>query len=516
MAAKKPKCAAGGWFYDMIAALGEVAGSTERTLISPQLDFNRPTLFYDVAIYGGGAAGISLARALSGRGLRIGLFEAGGAEPSLLDPDHPYQGRNLGLPYSIAGSRLRYLGGTTNHWGGWCRPLDPLDFAERAYIPLSGWPISRPDLDPYYEAALELCEVNAAGLGLDAFEHDFGYDGFVHRYVPEMRVRNFLFSAPTRFGIRYRQDLEDADDIECFLDAALVRLLPAAGAIDKSVVKASNGASAEVAADCHVLAMGAIENARLLLHSEVANGSDFVGRCFSDHLGFTIGTALLDFSNRYFTHPVWEGDHRLRVLPHLGLSEDLLRERKLCNLGMVIHRRGQLSLDPLGMGVKGQLDRFAGGYKHEFRVLVRVENTPNPESRVTLTDELDAYGVPRVALNWQVNAFDYRCVDQLSELLAPLLARADGRLKIVRRTTEDGARRLGTYQAHHLGTTRMSADPELGVVDANLRCHDVSNLFVLGSSVFPTFGFANPTLTIGALSLRLAEHLAQTAGKANG
>ena len=483
-------------------------------MIFAEAELNRPAPFYDVAIYGGGPAGISLARALSGRGLRVGLFEAGGLEPSPLAPEHPYQGQSSGLPYSVAGTRLRYLGGTTNHWGGWCRPLDAYDFAEREHIALSGWPISRPDLDPYYEAALDLCEVPTADLGLDAFDHDFGYDGFLHRAIPEMRVKNFLFSAPTRFGIRYRQDLQDADDLECFLDASLVRLLPTAGAIDKSEVMTSTGASVEVAAGCHVLAMGAIENARVLLHSKVANGSDFVGRCFSDHLGFTIGTALLDFSNRYFTHSVREGEHRLRVLPHLSLSEGLLRERELCNLGLVIHRRGQLSLDALGMGVKGQLDRSSGGYKHEFRVLVRVENTPNPESRITLTDELDPNGVPRVALNWQPNAFDYDCVDRLGALLPPLLANAEGRLRI--RRVEEGARRSGSYQAHHLGTTRMSADPRLGVVDANLQCHEVSNLFVLGSSVFPTFGFANPTLTIVALSLRLAEHLAKASGKANG
>ena len=481
-------------------------------LVEPEV--NRPAPFYDVAIYGGGAAGISLARALLGRGLRVGLFEAGGLEPSPLAPDHPYHGQSLGLPYAVAGTRLRYLGGTTNHWGGWCRPLDPCDFAEREHVPLSGWPISRPDLEPYYEAALDVCEVSTAHLGMDAFDHDFGYDGFLHRAIPEMRVKNFLFSTPTRFGIRYRQDLQDAEDLECFLNATLVRLQPTGGAIDKSVIKTSSGKSVEVAADCHVLAMGAIENARALLNSKVANGSDFVGRCFSDHLGFTIGTALLDFSNRYFTHSVREGEHQLRVLPHLSLSEDLLREHRLCNLGLVINRRGQLSLDALGLGVKGQFDRFSGGYKHEFRMLVRVENTPNPESRVTLVDELDPNGVPRVALDWKPNAFDYDCVDRLAELLPPLLASAEGRLRV--RRIEDGARRSGSYQAHHLGTTRMSADPSFGVVNANLQAHEVSNLFVLGSSVFPTFGFANPTLTIVALSLRLAEHLAGMSGKVNG
>ena len=94
----------------------------------------------------------------------------------------------------------------------------------REHIPLSGWPISREDLDPYFESALEVCEVPTGGLGLRAFEHDFGYEGFLHHLVPSLEVKNFLFSPPTRFGTRYREDLGNAADVECFLDATLVRL----------------------------------------------------------------------------------------------------------------------------------------------------------------------------------------------------------------------------------------------------------------------------------------------------
>ena len=481
-------------------------------LISPQTEFNRRELSYDIAIYGAGPAGIALALALSPTGLRIGLFEAGGLDPSPIGSDHPYHGRNYGLPYSVAGTRLRYLGGTSNHWGGWCRPLDAYDFAERDYIPLSGWPISRGELDPYYQGALDMCEVATADLGMQAFDYDFGYEGFLHRSVTEMRVKNFLFSAPTRFGVRYRQQLQDEENIECFLDASLVSLLSAGGAIDKSLVMASSGSTVSVSADCHILAMGAIENARALLHSRVANGSDFVGRCFADHLGFTIGKALLDFDNRYFMHTVREGAHLLKVLPHLSFSEDLLADWELPNFGVVLDRRQRLSLDELGIGVKGSVDRLTSSYKHEFRVLIRLESAPNPESRVTLTNESDRYGVPRIALNWKVSEFDLGCMDKFGSLLAPFVGRNGGRVKIEARKPKDGSGAMGSYQAHHLGTTRMSADPESGVVDSNLRCHDLSNLWIAGSSVFPAFGFANPTLTIVALSLRLAEHLGRAYG----
>ena len=465
-------------------------------------------LSFDVAIYGTGPSGITLALALAGTGLRIGLFEAGGPNPPVLDREHPYQGSNRGLPYDLAGTRLRYLGGTSNHWGGWCRPLDPYDFSARVHIPLSGWPISRDELNPHLEAALDVCEVPTGGLGLQAFDHDFGYDGFLHRAVPEFQVKNFLFSTPTRFGTRYLQDLRQADDIDCYLNSSLVRLAASGDAVDTALVMGPDRSETLVRARCHVLAMGAIENARMLLHSNVANQSGFVGRCFADHLGRTIGIALLDFSNRYLLHHVRAGDQYIRALPHLSLAEDAMRDGEFANFGVIIDHKGtkKLPLGDDGKQVQRQLGRLNRRHAHRFRMLVRMENTPNPDSRITLTNDRDAYGVPRVALNWQVNPFDLECVGRLCRLLAQRIGGAGGRVRIDY-SLEKGNRRPGTYQAHHLGTTRMSADPENGVVDRNLRCHEVANLYVAGSSVFPTFGFANPTLTIVGLSLRLAQHL---------
>ena len=473
---------------------------------------DRRELSYDVAVYGAGPAGISLTRALSGTGLRIGLFEAGGLEPPPLGPDHPYRGQNKGLPYDVAATRLRYLGGTSNHWGGWCRPLDPFDFSVREHIPLSGWPISRDDLDPYFESALEVCEVETGGLGLPAFERDFDYEGFVHRLVPSLEVKNFLFSPPTRFGSRYREDLSNADDVECFLDATLVRLVGPGDEIDKASVLSSTGGRAHVSAGCHVLAMGAVENARMLLHSGIANRTGFVGRCFSDHLGHTVGIALLDFDNRYLLHHARHGVGHLRVLPHLSLSDDAMREHRLANFGIVLDARGRTSLDQHGRAVKSQLDRWRPRSTRALRLLVRMENTPNPGSRITLADDTDAYGVPRVVLDWRVNPFDLEYLERLCGVLGQEIGRAGGRVRIDYSLAR-ARTRPGSYQAHHMGTTRMSAHPEEGVVNANLRCHDVSNLYVAGSSVFPTFGFANPTLTIVALSLRLARHLRHGMGR---
>ena len=452
---------------------------------------------------------------MSATGLRVGLFEAGGVERPAVGPEHPYVGKSLGLDYDLVSTRLRYFGGSSNHWGGWCRPLDAYDFSPRKHVPLSGWPISREDLAPYYEDALEVCEVATAGLGLAAFEHDFGYEGFLHHAVPELEVKNFLFSPPTRFGKRYWQDLHDAENLDCFLDATLVGLKVSEGGVDKAVVMSSDGTTTQVSAEHHVLAMGAVENARILLHSGAANSSGFVGRCFSDHLGHTVGVALLSFGNRYMLHRARHGGRTLRILPHLSLTEAAMREFRLANFGIVIDRPGSMDLDVQGEGARKQLDGLTGGTSVAFRALVRMENTPNPESRIVLADETDAYGLPRVAVNWQVNDYDFEYIDRLCVLLGRKIGLAGGRLR-VDYSLEKARRRPGSYQAHHMGTTRMSANPEHGVVDADLRCHDVSNLYVAGSSVFPTFGFANPTLTIVALSLRLAQHLSGKEAGAGG
>lgn len=463
---------------------------------------------YQVAIYGAGPAGITLARTLAEAGLRTGLFESGGLRPEPIGPEHPYRGESLGRPYEVAATRLRYFGGTSNHWGGWCRPLDPGDFRDRPHIPLNGWPISHQMLAPYLSAAMDVCEVPAANLGLAAFDHDFGYDNFLHHADPALVAKNFLFSPPTRFGVRYRQDIEEAQNIECFLDATLVRLSGTEGSVQEALVRSSDGSEHRILADRHVLAMGAIENARILLHTGLANRSGLVGRCFGDHLGITLGTALLPFGNLYFKHGLDYGKQRIEVLPHLSLSDEKQAELGLGNFGIILDSPDRRRLDISGLGIKAQLDALTKKNNHSFRILVRLENIPNPESRILLSNASDAYGVPRVAVNWQPHPFVFESVSRLCAYLGPTIGKAGGRAKIEYGGTA-GKASAGSYQAHHLGTTKMSNDPSDGVVNANLRCHDLDNLYVAGSSVFPTFGFANPTLTLVALSLRLGEHLAE-------
>jgi choline dehydrogenase-like flavoprotein len=144
----------------------------------------------------------------------------------------------------------------------------------------------------------------------------------------------------------------------------------------------------------------------------------------------------------------------------------------------------------------GRRGRFAA-----FELFVNLEQAPDPENRVDLAVERDRFGLPRAAIHWRWSAFDQQSLARIHAIVAAELERHGlGRVEVAPGPPDPNAH-------HHLGTTRMHRDPRQGVVDEHGRVHAIANLYVAGSSVFPTGGFANPTLTIVALTVRLAEHL---------
>jgi choline dehydrogenase-like flavoprotein len=144
-------------------------------------------------------------------------------------------------------------------------------------------------------------------------------------------------------------------------------------------------------------------------------------------------------------------------------------------------------------------------------VVTRIDPVPNRDSRVTLSDERDALGMQRIRLDWRLSDQDRHSVARTMELLAAQVGQAGlGRIRITfdEKQQEWPADLAGGW--HHMGTTRMSDDPRLGVVDRQCRVHGTTNLFVAGSSVFPTSGSGTPTMLIVALALRLADHMRST------
>ncbi len=491
----------------------------------------------DLCVIGAGAAGISVARSFAGSSTDVLLLEGGGLQTTersqalyegematiyregtrRADYDRTYVGR----------SRLRFFGGTTNHWNGWCRPLEPIDFEARDWVPNSGWPISRADLDPWYERARAVVEI-------PAFEDDHGYGRKPgKRQVclqdsESITTRLFHWSPPTRFGIKYRADVMEAPNVRVLLEANVLRLDATLDAdhVTGAQVQIEDGPAVRVEAKAFVVACGGIENARLLLLSDgsdpagLGNRRDQVGRYFMEHPHVPqVGQVLVvdNLGTRGLTDLYFRArkDKRAggRTMGVFCTSEALQREERLLNWCVQLRDRKDSKLNRFGKAMvpaqvavrdlgrdSDDAEPYAG------RLFVRGEQTPNPDSRVTLLDEVDRLGLRKTRLDWQLGEADRASIRRSMEVFAAEFGRSGiGRVRI---RMDDEAEWPATRGGdHHIGTTRMASDPGQGVVDADCRVHGVDNLFLAGSSVFATSGFANPTFTITALALRLADHL---------
>ena len=137
-----------------------------------------------------------------------------------------------------------------------------------------------------------------------------------------------------------------------------------------------------------------------------------------------------------------------------------------------------------------------------------IEQSPNLDSRVSLSEETDSFGLQKTKLDWQINEFDKQTIRKAGKAMAIEFARAKlGTVRLADFILDDSQKLRFGHHHHHMGTTRMSDVAQHGVVDNNCKVHDLDNLYIAGSSVFSTGGGCNPTMPIVQLGLRLAEHL---------
>jgi hypothetical protein len=450
----------------------------------------------DVAIAGAGPAGIVLALELARRGRQVLLVEGGGLDgPG--DAASVYDNTTSGRPYPLTGSRLRWLGGTTNHWGGWVRPFDERDFSDRPAGELPGWPIDAAELAPFYRQAADWCEIGSAeyepqaiGLQDRAKLLDLSGTGFRHRL--------FRFSPPTRFGTRYRDALEDHERIDCRVHLNLVALEQGDGYVRSAHAMTLDGRSCEIRARRFVVAMGGVENARFLLNQDPVPGNqaDLVGRCFMDHFGFTPGLMLADSGLQYERGQV-PGEDIMTVMAPEADAEGP-------NSCLLLSARAPDDVLPPAYWSNPVAGDAEGGH---YAVSMINAPTPHRQSRITLGEERDRLGLRRPHLHWHLPSSDFEpVIDLFERWMAGVSASNRARIKWNRKAPPGDGDHVGVGY-HHMGTTRMSADPAAGVVDPDGRTWDRENLYLAGSSLYPAAGFANPTLTIVALAARLAAHL---------
>lgn len=518
----------------------------------------------EVCIVGGGTAGITLALEFGRKGIRTCVLESGGFRPDRATRDL-YRGESVGLPYRFAdGSRSRFLGGSSNCWGGNCRPLDDHEFEYREWVPYSGWPFAKSELLPYYDRSRDVLRI-----GPNRFDTEFWVAAINRsdvRRVPfvtgEVVDAISQFSPPLRFGRFYRNDLGRSKDVTVFLHANAVDIKIGADSRNVQAIKLSTltGHTAHVTARVFVLAAGGIENARLLLVSNkdrpagLGNDNDLVGRFFMDHVQLFSGNLRFRekwshnklYNLRYNYHNKIVAAHNTCVAAQLTLAPNVQKREKLLSAQVCfssiffwerlgtsnalkrLKRRMEESEAP-SQGLLQDLQKLLVQHADSAsttiarylplpslargcRFNMNVEPVPSPESRVTLSEQQDQLGVARVRVRWLLDPLVKRTVDRTLALIASELSAsgvADVTLDPPIEAGEwpDTFSHAGTW--HHMGTTRMDDSPNRGVVDRHCRIHGIENLYVSGSSVFPTAGGNFPTITIVALALRLADHIAE-------
>ena len=495
----------------------------------------------DLCIVGAGAAGITIAREWVNSPRKVLLLEGGGFE---YDPEMQdlYRGEIVGQPYfPLERARLHYFGGTTGHWAGFCSTLDAIDFEKRSWVPHSGWPIRREELDPFYARAHPILE-------LGPYEYDAKAWASRDSALAPLDVEPNLFwtkmwqfSRPTRFGSRYRAGIVKARNVHLYTHANVceVEANEALTAVEGLRVRSLHGNEFTVRARTYVLACCTIQNARLLLASNrratagLGNAHDLVGRYFMEHLEMPGGRlALAKPRSTKMKIFAWQfGVTKARG--ELAASAQVQREHGILN--------GTASLEPSVPGEQAMstFERFTppkvvamrqpeedstkrpapsvspsiprpAPSRRFFDIATRQEQAPNPDSRVTLSTEKDALGMPRAKLNWQLTELDKRSMRTYYKLLGQECGRSDlGRVQLREWLLSDDKTWPPNLSGgwHHMGTTRMHTDPTQGVVDPDCRVHGLANLYIAGAAVYPTAGAANPTLTLVALSLRLSDHL---------
>jgi len=512
----------------------------------------------DVVVVGAGPAGISVVDRLRSSGLSICLITGSGLVPDRF-AQQMYRGESVGAPYySLDGCRFRQFGGGGNYWGGWCRPLDPIDFTRRDWLAWSGWPLDRAELDPYYADAAEFLRLPSTRFDRTAWPAhmppplDTSQTSFENAIV--------WYSPQFNFGASYRDRTVNAKRVTTLVHGNVTELLldQDSRRIEAVAVRTLNGRSFQVEGRAVVLAAGGIENARLLLASRrdqpagIGNEHDLVGRFFMEHLHTRAGYLKAKAG------PIGRGfyrmttDHGQTVRGVVTPTADAQARRRLLACSIAIDRAGfrggspMVSLPPAMQTPPGAAYLRLRHRRHEIAVkreaaglrtwnaariadawrsvrvsrlrdattagvglgqtvslYIRAEQAPDPSSRVTLSDLKDPLGFPQARLDWRIRDADTASVRAwLSELDADMRRASLGHVVAADRWEQEI---IGG--AHHMGTTRMSADPATGVVDAHCRVHSVENLYVAGSSVFATSGWANPTFTLVALALRLGDEL---------
>jgi choline dehydrogenase-like flavoprotein len=504
----------------------------------------------DICVIGGGAAGIAMAREFFDTPHRMILVE-GGARRHESPTQRLYDTEIVGLPHvGVHVGRARVLGGTTTLWAGQALPLCEIDFRERDWVPDSGWPLTRAELEPYYRRAERVMHLEPMTYDERAWPPSAAKPP---RYDPsKFQAAISQFSPQPNFARAYHAGLRRSRNITVLLHANATAIhlgRDSPSVVERVEVRSLGGKKGSVRARYYVVCCGGIETARLLLASDsvdprgVGNAHDLVGRYFLDHV-HTKAAVILPRDRRTLG-AMFNAfyDKGIKYAPKILSTAELQEDRRILNVAgdvcydipedsavesakLILRAARRPELRPaLPRAVGNTLRRPNELFEAVYRRLiyketlypkrgpiylgVQSEQQPNPDSRVRLGESVDALGMRRTALDWRLTELDRRTIEVFVREVAVEFERLGiGRIDLSTFALSDFPTSMGERvhdSSHHMGTSRMHDDPKRGVVDRHCRVHGVRNLFVGSSSVFPTCGFSNPTLTIIALCLRMSD-----------
>ena len=448
---------------------------------------------FPVIIIGSGPAGISLALGLEEKNISSLIIEAGSNNFSEYSQEF-YDGKVDGwFPKDLKALRLRQFGGTTGHWAGTCRPLDSYDY--------NLWPIKKKDLDKYLKKSCEILEIDE--------------NGFSEKEINQ-NIKLIKFqSSNVRFLEKYYTKVIESKLIHLSLNSVAFNFDIKNNHVNKIICKDKYFKNIYLNAHFFVLAAGGIENSRILKFTSILNEKNFlnnlpIGNYFMEHpwkkVGFAVGSAN-DIRKYFFNSK----NNNFCFSP----TEHFIKKNNILNAGLfidIIHNRNKikdfLCTDP---NLGNNLIKFFNSKKDlcGAEIVSSWEQDPVFSNRITLDTEKDILGIPKVKIIYkktQIMKDTIRIV--LEQLAKDFIFNNIGRIAI-EKYLYNGEEYLTNAGFHHLGGTRMGHDRINSVVDSDLKVHQSNNLFVAGSSVFPTGGHANPTLTIVQLSLRLSDSLSR-------
>lgn len=450
-------------------------------------------------------------------------------------------------PDKFKSTYLRRTGGSTWHWLGNVPRFIPSDFKIKSRFGVGcDWPIGYDELEPWYCEAEE--EIGVSGnhqewnglyggyrskpFPMNPIALSFGdailyekIDGSVVNETeikvnstPQARNSTTYDGRPAclgssscvpicPFGAKYDASVHvkkalDAGSV--LMERCLVTRIEGDNSGAEVVAlhyRTWDGEFGTVKAKRYVIAAHSIETAKLLLMSRVANSSDQVGRNLMDHLNGSAGAILPDpvypFRGPLTTSGIdsfRDGSFReteAAFRMSMGNNAWGRMEAPQKTLSNLVHVEGVFGKE-LRKKLRDRVTRM-------FRISYSTEMLPNPENRVVLSTELDSNDLPKPKIHMSIEEYNYKAFLTARNVIADIFEK----LGAVETKFDDVKAYKGA--GHIIGTCKMGDDPSKSVVDSNCRSHDMHNLYIVGASVFPTGGTANPTLTIAALALRTAE-----------